>query len=529
MTTALPTITKHFHSSSGYTWIGSAYLLAVAAATPIWGKLSDIWGRKPTIVMAACIFFIGSALSGASVSITMLIVGRAVQGVGGGGLITLVNICISDLFSMRNRATYFGIIGMVWALASAIGPIMGGALTEKVSFRWCFYINREFSFPFQTKLAEHVVPCTGVAIVIFIFFLDLKTPKTPLWAGLKAIDWQGSLAIVGGTLMLLLGLEFGGITFPWKSATVICLIIFGILTMVLFFFNEYFLAKYPVMPFHLFRSTSNVASLLVCFVHGFVFIAGAYYLPLYFQAVLSASPLVSGVYSLPFILVLSLTSGAVGAIIRKTGEYLWPIRIGLFLMTLGFGLFIYLPDHSEWGRIAPFLVIAGLGCGPNFQSPLIALQTGVPPRDIAAAVATFAFTRNIATAMSVVIGGVIFQNGMQKQLGTLSAALGPQTAELLSGGAAGANVGVAATLPEDQRAVVRKAFTHALREMWILYVAIGFVGIIISLFIKRRVLSKVHEETKTGLEAEEVKRLANKEARSKKPKDIEAAGDAVEK
>jgi hypothetical protein len=378
------------------------------------------------------------------------------------------------------------------------------------------------------KQADEVVPCTGVAIVIFIFFLDLKTPKTPLWAGIKAIDWQGSLTVVGGTLMLLLGLEFGGITFPWKSATVICLVVFGILTMGLFLLNERFLAKYPVMPFHLFKSISNVASLLVCFVHGFVFIAGAYYLPLYFQAVLSATPILSGVYSLPFILVLSLTSGACGAYIRKSGEYLWPIRIGLFLMTLGFGLFIYLPDHAEWGRIAPFLIIAGLGVGPNFQSPLIALQTGVPPRDIATAVATFAFTRNIATAMSVVIGGVIFQNGMQKQLDTLSAALGPQTAKLLSGGSAGAHVDIAASLPEDRRDVVRTAFTHALREMWILYVVVGFIGIIISMFIKGRVLSKLHEETKTGLEAEEVKRLANKEARRKKAKDLEASA-AVQK
>jgi hypothetical protein len=141
ITTALPTISEYFHSNAGYTWIGSAYLLANAASTPSWGKFSDIWGRKPVLLIAAAIFFIGSLLAAVSVSIAMLIAARAVQGIGGGGLIILVNICISDLFSMRNRGPYFGIIGMVWAFASAVGPILGGVFTQKVSWRWCFYIN----------------------------------------------------------------------------------------------------------------------------------------------------------------------------------------------------------------------------------------------------------------------------------------------------------------------------------------------------------------------------------------------------
>ncbi|KAK5011011.1 hypothetical protein LTR39_004603, partial [Cryomyces antarcticus] len=141
ITTALPTISEHFHSSAGYTWIGSAYLLGNAASTPSWGKISDIWGRKPILLMANIVFMIGSLIAALSVSIGMLITARAIQGIGGGGLVVLVNICISDLFSMRNRSVYFGVIGMVWALASAVGPLIGGAFTQKVSWRWCFYIN----------------------------------------------------------------------------------------------------------------------------------------------------------------------------------------------------------------------------------------------------------------------------------------------------------------------------------------------------------------------------------------------------
>jgi fucose permease len=144
VTTALPTISEHFHSNAGYTWIGSAYLLANAASTPSWGKLSDIWGRKPILLLAAGIFFVGSLLAAVSVSIAMLIVARVIQGVGGGGLIVLVNIAISDLFSMRNRGKYFGMVGMTWALASAVGPLLGGVFTEKVTWRWCFYLNCKF-------------------------------------------------------------------------------------------------------------------------------------------------------------------------------------------------------------------------------------------------------------------------------------------------------------------------------------------------------------------------------------------------
>ncbi|KAE8450586.1 hypothetical protein EG329_005930 [Mollisiaceae sp. DMI_Dod_QoI] len=493
ITTALPTISEHFHSNAGYTWIGSAYLLANAASTPSWGKFSDIWGRKPILLVAAAVFFVGSLIAALSVNIGMLIVARAIQGIGGGGLIILTNICIGDLFSMRSRGAYYGIIGMVWAFASGVGPILGGVFTEKVSWRWCFYIN---------------LPCTGAVFIILVFFLKLHNPRTPVWEGLKAVDWAGSLSIVGGTLMLLLGLEFGGVTYPWSSAKVICLIVFGIVVAGLFVLNEWKFARYPVMPLRLFKHGSNIASLSVCFCHGFVFIAGTYYLPLYFQAVLGATPLLSGVYLLPLVLALSFTSGLTGLFIKKTGKYLPPIWFGLFFMTVGYGLFINMPLSPGWAKIIIYQIIAGIGVGPNFQAPLIALQSMIAPKDIATATATFGFIRNISTAISVVIGSVVFQNEMQKRYTSLVSSLGPTLANQLRGGSAGASVGIVSALPPAQREIARRAFWESLRTMWIMYVAFAALGLGISFLIGNNKLTKEHQTVKTGLAEEEKARKA---------------------
>jgi hypothetical protein len=329
--------------------------------------------------------------------------------------------------------------------------------------------------------------------------------------------------------MLLLGLEFGGVTYPWNSATVICLIVFGIFTAGIFVLNEWKFAKYPVMPLRLFKKMSNIACLAVCFCHGYVFIAGSYYLPLYFQAVLGSTPLLSGVYLLPFALSLALVSALTGVFIKKTGKYLPAIWFGLVLMTVGFGLFIDLPVQADWAKIILFQIVAGIGVGPNFQAPLIALQSIIHPRDIATATATFGFTRNLSTAISVVIGGVVFSNQMLKKTATLVAGLGPQLANELSGGSAGANVGIVQSLPPAQQAIAREAFFESLQTMWIMvglispftstgrpqltvanssyqYVAFAALGVVASLSIGSHKLSKEHQVTKTGLAEEEARR-----------------------
>lgn len=486
ITTAIPTIASHFDSSVGYIWIGSAYLLGNATFVPAWGKISDIFGRKPVLIGAVAIFWIGSLLCAVSNSMGMLIAARAIQGVGGGGTIVLPNICVSDLFSMRKRGMYFGIFGGVWAIASAVGPVLGGVFTSQVSWRWCFYIN---------------LPLSGVGILILIFVLKLHNPRTPMKQGLMAIDWMGSLLIIGGTLMFLFGLEFGGVQHPWDSAMVICLIVFGLVTIGLFIVYEAKVAKYPIMPTSLFTHRTSIAAFALSFMHAFTFMGGSYWLPLYFQAVMGASSLLSGVYLLPFVLSLSVTSAGVGIVIKRTGNYKIPILFGLTVMTLGFGLLIDLGDDGNWAKIVIFQIIAGIGVGPNFQSPLIALQTNVQPRDIGSATASFGFLRQLGTSISVAVGGVIFNNQMQAQAGTLQRELGPKMASLFSGSQAAASVHFVGDLKGHEADVVKGAYWNALQKMYILFTCTAFVGLLLGFGIKQKKLSKDHTEHKTGLQS----------------------------
>ncbi|EGY15313.1 hypothetical protein VD0002_g2832 [Verticillium dahliae] len=484
ITTAVPTIAQEFRSSAGFVWIGSAYTLANAACVPIWGKVSDIFGRKNILLTAIAVFWVGSLLCGVSVNMGMLIGARAVQGIGGGGIIVLVNICISDLFSLRQRGFYFGITGIVWAFSSAVGPVLGGVFTSQVTWRWCFYIN---------------LPISGVGAVALFFVLKLHNPRTPLGKGLQAIDWVGCLTIIGGTLMVLFGLEFGGVNFPWDSATVICLLVFGAVTIGLFIFNELKFARYPVIPLHLFRDLSTVACFVLTFCHAFVFISGSYWLPLYYQGVLGVSSLLSGVYLLPYAVSLSISSAISGWLIRKTGNYVYLITGGLAIMTLGFGLFYDLPGTPNYAKIILYQIVAGIGIGPNFQAPLIAIQTNAEPRDIASATATFSFVRQIATSISVVIGGVVFANEMDSQRPRLVEELGPSLADQLSGHNAASNVGLVGDLKGDEGRIARGAFLTSMRTMFIVYVAFAAFGLAASLLVRQKRLSKDHKEHQTGL------------------------------
>ncbi|XWW97220.1 hypothetical protein V2A60_005201 [Cordyceps javanica] len=487
VSTVLPTISSDLRSAAGYVWIGSAYMLGYAAASTVWANLSDIWGRKPVLLSALVLFFGSSIVCATAVNMPMLIAGRAIQGTAGGGMLQMVNIIISDIFSVRRRSLFLGLLEIVWTVAGTVGPILGGALTQSLSWRWIFWIN---------------LPLTGFAFIVLVLFLDVHNPRTSTMVGVKAIDWGGTVCVLGIALMLLIGLNLGGVTFAWNSVQVICLLVFGIVTMPLFIYCEARFAKMPLMPLDIFKKAHNSAIFIINFCHAAVVTGGGWFLPLYFQATRLASPLHSGVLFLPIVISSSLMSGVVGFVIHKTGRYIEIIRLGCVLVLLGIGLFINFDSSSSLARIIAYQVVVGFGMGLLFFPPLLALQANVSSGQTAAATATFGFIRSMSASVAVVAGGVLFQNGMNAQQSRLVAAgLPANLTDAFKGSDAGANVLMVATIknPEHQSAV-QEAFSDSIRHIWYLYTALSAVSVISCIFVKSHVMSEVHTEIKTGLD-----------------------------
>jgi len=340
-----------------------------------------------------------------------------------------------------------------------------------------------------------------VTFILLLVYLDVHNPRTRTVDGLKAIDWIGSVTMLAVTLMVLIGLNFGGTTFPWNSPKVIVLIVVGSLLSIVFVLVEKRLAKYPLMPMSIFSDRSNVATLAVTFFHGVVFLGSEYYLPIYFQSARLASPLRSGALIIPFTATEALSGVVAGVIVHQTGRYVELINAGMLLTTLGVGLFILFSASTNLGQVLGITVVAGIGSGFIFSPPIVAIQARVAQHNVASATATLGFIRNIAAAISAVVGGVVFTNGMSSQKQALQAAgLNSTTIIAFSGRDTEANVPrISSIVDLHQRFAVQSAYARSMRNCWILYTCFAGLGVIAAVFIKKGVLSSEHVETKTGL------------------------------
>ncbi|KAB8226944.1 major facilitator superfamily domain-containing protein [Aspergillus alliaceus] len=445
---------------ASYSWVGLSYLVTQSALAPFWGKVSDIFGRKPIVLQATFVFFIGSLICAVANSITVLIAGRAIQGAGAGGVMLIVTILIGDLVSPRERGLYFGILGGVYGIAISSDPLIGGALAENIGWRWCFYIN----LPFQ-----------GIAFALLLFFLHVHDPRTEIIKGLMAVDWLGSIAITGSVLMLLLGLQYGREVYPWSSAI-------------------WKLARYPVLPLRLFTTRPIIALFVVDLTHGFLLYSTAYFVPFYFQVVVGATPIDSAVWSLPLAIPLSFFTIGTGLYMRKTGKYLYMIIAGMAISTLGTGLLIDFGAVINWPKIIIYQLIIAVGLGPNFQAPTIALQA------------------------SIVLGGVILKNRLSAQSGRLIVSgVSPTMAEAIARNGAAGSVELVAQLTLAQQNIFRLLVKDSLADMWIFFVVLSGIGLIASFLVGIEKLSDEHVEHKTGLGVEEANRLVHEKPRVTEP------------
>ncbi|KAL1742378.1 major facilitator superfamily domain-containing protein [Schizophyllum fasciatum] len=464
--TALPTIVEQLGGGDNYSWVGSAYLLASASLGPLYGKLSDLTGRKPILFGSILIFLLGSALCGAAQSMTWLIIARAVQGIGGGGIMILVNITISDIVPLQKRGLYGGLIGSTWG--AIVGPLLGGVFTDHVSWRWCFFIN---------------LPTGGFAIAVLFFFLHLNPHQgRSLRQHVAAFDFLGLFLIVGGVVCLLLGFNFS--EKKWNDAKTIALLVVGGCLLIAAGVNEWFTSREPILPPRLFK------------------VGCAYYLPLYYQ-ILGSSATGAGVRMIPFSLGAALMSAVSGIIVSKTGDYRWLMMITYAVFCLGYGLMTMLDDKSSNAVKEILPLIAALGLGANFQTPLIALQAAMPIKDMATSTGAFAFIRTIGGTVGVSIGQTIFTSTLNQKLAAV-----PNNPFAGASGSYSEGVRQLKNIQDPTlRQQVIHAFARGVSTIWIASTPMVGVAFIMVLFLrkytlKRAVVQNAKAEKATDADAE---------------------------
>jgi EmrB/QacA subfamily drug resistance transporter len=387
VSTALPRIVSDLGGLMHLSWVVTAFMVASTATTPLYGKLSDIYGRKRLFYVAIGIFLAGSILCGLSQTMLQLILFRAVQGLGAGGLMTLSQTTIGDLIPPRERGRYQGLFGGVFAACSVAGPLLGGVITDLLSWRWIFYVN---------------LPVGAAALALIA--IGLKHPN--VHSGHR-IDYPGAILLTAATVSLLLFLSWGGTQFPWGSPIMLALI-GGAVALFGFTFVQEHRASEPVLPPRLFHLRGFVIPVVVIGFQAMALFGSLVYLPLFFQLVMGASPSHAGLLMAPMMAGVILTSVTGGRLVSRTGRYkIFPI-IGLLLTSASF-LAIGLSAENAIG-VAPLVVaLVTLGCGFGFVMPIMtmALQNAVNREDLGAATSVSAFLRSLGGALGVALSGAV--------------------------------------------------------------------------------------------------------------------------
>jgi EmrB/QacA subfamily drug resistance transporter len=389
VSTALPTIVGDLHGASHLTWVVTSYLLASTVSTPLWGKLGDLYGRKTFFQSAIVIFLVGSALAGFSHSMFELIAFRAVQGLGGGGLMIGAQAIVGDIVSPRDRGRYLGLFGAVFGAATVLGPLLGGFFVEYLSWRWVFYIN---------------LPIGVVALFVTAAQLPGQLQRVH-----HVIDYLGTVLLTLSTTALVLFTSLGGSTYRWGSPPIIAMAVSGVVLAVLFLAVERRAAE-PVIPLGLFANRVFSASSAVGFVMGFAMFGALTFLPIFFQDAKGVGPTLSGLRLLPLMGGLLLASIGAGQLVSRWGRYkVFPV-VGTFLMIVGLLLMSRIGLATGAWTIAGYLFVFGVGLGLVMQVLVIAVQNAVPYEQLGTATSGATFFRMIGGSFGTAVFGAIFAN-----------------------------------------------------------------------------------------------------------------------
>jgi EmrB/QacA subfamily drug resistance transporter len=466
VSTALPTIVGDFHRSDLLSWVITAYLLASTASTPLWGKAGDLYGRKRVFQLAIVVFLVASALCGASRNMYELIAFRGLQGIGGGGLISLVFAIIGDVIPPRQRGRYQGYFGGVFGVASVVGPLAGGFAVDHLTWRYIFYIN---------------LPLGIVALIV-----TNRVLRLPKRTRQVVIDWWGALLLVAGVACILLATQIGGTDYPWGSWQVLGLFALGALVLAGFVVREK-VAREPILPLELFRMQIFTVANIVSFVSGVAMFGALAFLPQYLQLVHGVSATESGLLLLPLLIGLLAMSIGSGRYISRTGRYRWFPLAGTILVTIGLILLSRLGAHTSLAIVGLDILIFGSGLGLFIQVLTLVVQNAVPMGQMGVATSSVTFFRSMGGAIGASALGAVLTAGIASELPRLlpPAALsggGNKVAQFVQSPSALNEL--KRTHPALHEGIIQ-AYSHAIDRLFLVAVPVSILSVIAALFIKQ--------------------------------------------